>query len=207
MAKRAAVSAKTRGRILEATRRLLARSARTDLGLDAVARASGVSRVTIYNHFGSRSGLLEALYDYLATRGHVRRGKEALGQENLNRVIGGFIRALVGFWSSDATAIRRLHAMAALDAEIETGLAVRQLRRTRAATHIVRRFASSSEHHPHRWTDRLVADTISVLASFETYDALASAGHGRDVIVAVLTHLVREILLRRPAFPNRRSSR
>jgi len=207
MAKRAAVSAETRGRILKATRRLLARRGRTDLGLDAIARASGISRVTIYNHFGSRSGLLEALYDYLATTGNVRRGREALAQENLDLAIGGFIRGLVGFWSSDATAIRRLHAMAALDAAIEKGLAVRQLRRKRAAAHIVRRFASRSEHHPHRWTDRLIANTVSVLASFETYDALASAGQGRDEIVAVLSHLVREILLRRPAFPNRRSSR
>jgi len=203
MAQRAAVSAETRGRILKATRRLLARSGRADLGLEAIARASGVSRVTIYNHFGSRSGLLEALYDYLATTGNVRRGKEALAQENLDLTIGGFISALVGFWSSDAIAIRRLHAMATLDAEIGKGLAVREMRRKRAATQIVRRFASRS----YRWTDRLIADAVSVLASFETYDALASAGHGRDEIVAVLSHLVREILLRRPAFPNRRSSR
>ena len=203
MAKRAAVTAETRGRILKATRRLLARSGRADLGLEAIARASGVSRVTIYNHFGSRSGLLEALYDYLATTGNVRRGKEALAQENLDLTIGGFISALVGFWSSDAIAIRRLHAMATLDAEIGKGLAVREMRRKRAATQIVRRFASRS----YRWTDRLIADAVSVLASFETYDALASAGHGRDEIVAVLSHLVREILLRRPAFPNRRSSR
>jgi AcrR family transcriptional regulator len=206
MAKRATLSAERRRLILEAARRLLA-SRGPDLGLDAIARAAGVSRVTIYNQFGSRPGLLEALYDYLATRGNVRRGKEALVQEDLDLVIEGFIRALVGFWSSDTIAIRRLHAIAALDAEIEKGLAVRERRRRRAAAQIVRRFAPIANQEPHRWTDRLVADALSVVASFETYDALARAGHGREEIIAVMTHLVRETLVRRPVFQNRRRRR
>src|SRR5215471_12252221 len=151
MAKRAAFSAETRRRILEATRRSLARGDDTDLGLDAIARVARVSRLTIYNHFGSRSGLLEALYDYLAARGNVRRGKNALLQKDLGVVIATFIRALVDFWSSDPVAIRRIHAMAALDAEIARGLARRETRRLRAARQIVQRVASPAvERNRHR---------------------------------------------------------
>jgi AcrR family transcriptional regulator len=194
MAKRGASSANTRRRILEGARRLLAGRGTTDLGLDAIARAARVSRVTIYNQFGSRSRVLEALYDYLAARGNVRRGKAALVQNDLHLVIGGVIRALVGFWSSDTIAVRRLHAMAALDAEIEKGLAVREARRRQAAAQIVRRFAPMARQKAHRWTDRLTADTLSVVLSFEMYDALARAGHRRKEIVAVMTHLARDIL-------------
>jgi AcrR family transcriptional regulator len=206
MAKRAAFSASTRRRILDAARRLLAARGRTDLGLDAVARAAGVSRTTVYNHFGSRSGLLEALYDYLAERGNVRRGKNALLQHDLDVVIAGFIGALAGFWSSDAIAIRRLHAMAALDAEIAKGLAARENRRRRAAGQIVRRFASAAARRPYGRTDRLVADALCAVASFETYDALARAGHGLKEIIPVMIHLAREILARRVVARARRRS-
>jgi AcrR family transcriptional regulator len=207
MAKRAAFSAETRRRILEATRRSLARGDEADLGLDAIARVARVSRLTIYNHFGSRSGLLEALYDYLAARGNVRRGKDALLQKDRDIVIATFIRALVDFWSSDPVAIRRIHAMATLDAEIARGLARRETRRRRAARQIVQRVAPPAvERNRHRGTDRLIADALCALASFETFDALANAGHGREDIIAVLTYLARGVLAQGFSFATRRTS-
>src|SRR5262249_55267265 len=145
MDKRALSSAETRRRILEATRGSLAGGGDTDLGLDTVARIARVSRLTVYNHFGSRAGLLEGLYDYLAARGNVRRGNEALLQEDPDSVIAGFLGVLVDFWSSDTVAIRRLHAMAALDSEIAKGLAARETRRRRAAAEIVRRRATAAQ--------------------------------------------------------------
>src|SRR5215831_1634671 len=206
MAKRAAFSAETRRRILEATRRSLARGDEADLGLDAIARAARVSRLTIYNHFGSRSGLLEALYDYLAARGNVRRGKEALLQKDPDVVVATFIRALVNFWSSDPIAIRRLHAMAALDAEIARGLAGREQRRRSAAAEIVRHSASAAKRGRRSRTDRLAADALCTLASFETYDALARAGNGREDIIAVMSHLARGVLAEGFSFATRRTS-
>jgi AcrR family transcriptional regulator len=192
---RTAFSAETRRRILEATHRSLARGDDPDLGLHAIARVARVSRRTIYNHFGSRSGLLEALYDYLAARGHLGRGKGALLQNDPDVVVATFIRALVDFWSSDPVVIRRLHAMAALDAEIARGLAAREKRRRRAAAEIVRRSAAAAKRERRLWTDRLLADALSTLASFETYDVLARAGHGREDIIAVMTHLARSVLV------------
>jgi AcrR family transcriptional regulator len=194
MEKRRGSTAATRQCILEAARRLLAESTGTDLGLDAIARSAGVSRLTIYNHFGSRSGLLEALYDNLATRGKVRRGKEALRQQDPDVALVGFIRALVEFWSSDPVVIRRLHAMAALDPEIAKGLAAREARRQRAAAEIVRRMAPTDRQVRGLWKHRFVADTLCTLASFETYDALARARHGQEEIITVVIHLARSVM-------------
>jgi len=196
---RAALSADTRREILEAARRSLASGKNTDLGLDAIAEAARVSRVTIYNHFGSRSGLLEALYDHLATKGNVHRGKKALLHKNLDIALAGFIGALVHFWSSDPVAIRRLHAMAALDPEVARGLGAREARRRRAAAAIVRRCASAAKRKRRPWTDRLAADTLCTLTGFETFDGLARAGHSRKEIIAVLTHLARRVLRLGPA--------
>jgi hypothetical protein len=101
---------------------------------------------------------------------------------------------LVHFWSSDPVIIRRLHAMAALDAEIARGLAAREGRRRRAAAEIVRRIAPARTRRHGLWTHRLCADSLSALASFETYDSLARAGHRKDEITAVITHLARTVV-------------
>jgi AcrR family transcriptional regulator len=194
MEKRGAFTAETRRRILEAARRLLAEGTDPDFGLDAIARSAGVTRVTVYNHFRSRTGLLEAVYDNLAARGDLQRAREALGQQDPAAALAAFIRGLVHFWSSDPVVMRRLHAMAALDAEIARGLAAREGRRRRAAAEIVRRIAPGRTRRHGRWTHQLRADSLSALGSFETYDALARAGHRKEDIIAVITHLARTAL-------------
>src|SRR5207244_3156935 len=66
---------KTRKRVLRAARDLLAvRGGADRFSIDAVARRAGVARMTVYHQFGSRRGLLEALFDSFA----VGRGLPAL---------------------------------------------------------------------------------------------------------------------------------
>src|SRR5437588_67268 len=53
----------TRSRIVKAAREQLEKEA--SFSLDAVARRADVARMTVYYQFGSRRGLLEALFDDL----------------------------------------------------------------------------------------------------------------------------------------------
>jgi len=64
LGKRAPEVARTGRRILDAARELLASGDR--LSLHAIARRAGVSRVTVYNRFGSQAGLRGALRGRLA---------------------------------------------------------------------------------------------------------------------------------------------
>src|SRR5215467_3477024 len=73
MDKRQAARDLTRARILDAVRALLADESTRDLSMEAVARRADVARLTIYYQFGSRAGLLEAVFDHLATRGNIQR--------------------------------------------------------------------------------------------------------------------------------------
>jgi AcrR family transcriptional regulator len=57
----------TRRRILDATLRVMAGGVAT-VSIPAVARQAGVSIATVYRHFGSKSGLLKALYPHLMPR-------------------------------------------------------------------------------------------------------------------------------------------
>ena len=64
---RAEQAEETRTRILDATLRVMADGVAT-VSIPAVAREAGVSVPTVYRHFGSKSGLLKALYPHLIPR-------------------------------------------------------------------------------------------------------------------------------------------
>lgn len=67
---RASAAAETRERIIAAGARLLRKDASiANFSLDVVAKEAGVTRLTVYNQFGSRRGLLEAVFDDIARQG------------------------------------------------------------------------------------------------------------------------------------------
>src|SRR3981189_1229177 len=71
LGKRQEAAEQNRVRVLEAARDLLAKEGMADFSMDAVARQAGVTRETIHNQFGTRSELLEALFDRMAMRGGI----------------------------------------------------------------------------------------------------------------------------------------
>ena len=195
MKKRQASRDETRQRILEAVRKLLSTESAPDLSMEAVARSADVSRLTIYYQFGSRAGLLEALYDYLATRGHMQRVAEVFQEPGLPTALGKMVETFVGFWSTDPTVMRRLRAMGVLDSEIGKGIRARDARRPHIARELLQR-AGASRARRASVRNGEVAAVLGMLTSFETYDALARAGHDKDEIVATLTRLAQYVATR-----------
>jgi AcrR family transcriptional regulator len=190
MDKREASANETRRRILEAARKVLAQESEDALSVDAIARRADVSRLTIYYQFKSRPGLLEALYDYLASRGGMQRMAEVFREPDPSKALDRLVGVFVTFWSSDQVVIRRLRAIAALDSEIREGLLSRDARRHRIAHEILKRMAiGRKKKYP---GDRLdaAADVIAVLTGFGTYDALATSGHSDKEIIATVARLV-----------------
>src|SRR5262249_60269321 len=65
---------KTRARIVTAAAATLGTAEGIrGFSLQAVADRAGVTRLTVYNQFGSRSALLEAVFDEMAARGGLHR--------------------------------------------------------------------------------------------------------------------------------------
>jgi len=189
MLKREAATSQTRLRILEATRQILSDESEVALSMEAIARRADVSRLTIYYQFKSRPGLLEALYDDLATRGNMRRMAEVFHEPDPYAALDKLVSVFVGFWSSDRVVIRRLRAMAALDPEIREGIESRDSRRRHIARNILKRMAAAGKKKSD--DERFIAtvDVIAMLTGFATYDALALAGHGEKEIIAMITRL------------------
>jgi AcrR family transcriptional regulator len=188
MDKRQASRDETRQRILDAVRELLSADKAPDLSMEAVARRADVSRLTIYYQFTSRAGLLEALYDHLATRGHLQRMPEVFQAANQEQALGKMIEIFVDFWSTDTAVMRRLRAMAALDKEIAGGIRARDGRRSQIAREVLNRFQGKQRDRRNA-EDAKVAEVLGMLTSFETYDALARGGLADKAIAESLTRL------------------
>jgi AcrR family transcriptional regulator len=195
LGKRQAAAAENRRSIVEAARQLLSDQSNTaDLSMEAVARKADVSRLTIYYQFRSRPGLLDALYDHLAARGNMRRMAEVFQEADPTKMLEKMVQVFVAFWASDPVVIRRLRAMSGLDAEIAAGIHSRDSRRSHISGEIVRRFVSAHQKTSTTEQQTLAADALSMLTSFETYDALARAGYNQEQIRRTVLHLAQALI-------------
>lgn len=185
---------RTRAKILAAVRNLLAAEGGVaGFTMEAVAREAGVSRMTVYYQFESKTKLLEAICDDLAARG----GMEQMGTvfacpdpfDALDTLVGVFAR----FWGSDRRLVRRLHGMAALDPEFEDVIRAREGRRREHLRVLVRRVA---ERHG-RPAPEALDETVEVLwslISFEMFHALAGPDRGFEDVVPQIRRLARAAL-------------
>src|SRR5438046_1401708 len=111
----------TRSRILNAAREQLEKEA--SFSIDAVARRADVARMTVYYQFGSRRGLLEALFDDLAAGGGIPQLPSAFQEPDPMLALDRLIEIFAHFWSSARVVHRRLRAIAVLDPEVLPTLA------------------------------------------------------------------------------------
>src|SRR4051794_4691616 len=152
--------ADTRQRILSATREVLTTQDR--LTVDAVASAADVSRMTVYNQFGSKSGLLDALFDLLAERGGMRELAGAFHIFDPGLATDALVATFCGFWASDRLVLRRLRAMALLDPELGEMVRKRDEWRRGALRRLLGLGVSEES-----------VQVLFVLTGFEAFDALA----------------------------------
>jgi len=191
---RQAASAETRARILAAARSLLGDERTMAFTVDAVAEKADVARMTVYNQFGSKRGLVEALSDDLAARGGMARLPTAFGVEDPERGLAVLVEVFVGFWASERLAIRRLRAFSALDPELAGSN--RDLRRRQAIVVVVRRLATEAACEDAD-VERAI-DLLWILTGFECYEHLATLGHTAEDIAGLITATVKQQVLGLP---------
>jgi len=172
LGRRAAETDRTRARILAAARSLVAELG-PEAGVGKVAELAGVSRITIYNQFGSKARLLEALSADL--RPDFRPVPAEAGADPAAE-LKRRIEQACGAWAADPVLHQRLanHRGEAQQSEADHALA------ERLAAHDRLRPGCSI---------REAADVIGIVTSFPAFDRLH--GNGRRSPSAVA-----EILLR-----------
>jgi AcrR family transcriptional regulator len=179
---RRTASEQTRDRIVKAAREVLgSRSAASRFTAEAVAHRAGVARMTVYYHFKSKRGLLDALYDDLARRGGIDQLPRAFMQDDPLAALDTYIALFGRFWSRDRLVVRRIRALAALDPEIEASLRERDSWRAAGLTVLVTRLLPEASEDS--CSD--VVNVLQTLLSFESFDSLAGSRSPEEAVPLV----------------------
>jgi AcrR family transcriptional regulator len=195
---REASRGQTRGRIVAAAAELL----RTPGGmggfsLEAVGKAAKVSRLTVYNQFGSRRALLEAVFDDRAERGGLHRVAEAMAAADPFAGLRELIEIFCEFWSFDRDALARLHSAGMNDAELEESVRARNERRRRALSVLVNRIADRKEIRAEARKDLI--DTLFALTSFHVFAELTAAGRSAEAAGVLVQSMAADAVRRASA--------
>jgi AcrR family transcriptional regulator len=162
---------KTRGRILVAAIKHLRAKGAGGFSLDAVAQKAKVTRLTVYNQFGSRRVLLEAVFDDHAVRGGLTRLGEVMAASDPRAGLNRLVEVFCDFWSFDHEAFASLLAMGGADTEFETALRARNERRRCLIAALVARQVERGEVAVAAATG--LTDVLFALTSFPFYAELA----------------------------------
>jgi len=177
-----------RDKILTAARDLLEGEDGEPFSIDAVARRAGVARMTIYNQFESKAGLLEELFDLLAERGAFGRMSDIFHEPDPDAALDAFVALFGEFWTASRHAHRKLRAAAIHDAELESAMTRRNERRRLGVAELVKRLAKQRKLP---LTKEETVNVLFVLLSFDTFDALAGTNRTPKDAVPTVRRLVR----------------
>ena len=187
----------TRERIVVAAYSLLAVPAGVSaFTVEAVARRAGVARMTVYNQFGSKAAVLEALFDWLAVRGGIHGAQGVEHAEAEADPLDGvrvFFRAMARYYSMDRMVKRRVHALSVLQPDVGQALAGREERRRPLIRTLVGRI--SAARGP--WPPARIAELEQLIfawTSFESFDVFAGPHRAFAAVAPLLAETACTVL-------------
>jgi AcrR family transcriptional regulator len=176
----------SRAAILRAAKQQLAAEGYQRLTMASLAAESGLTRQTIHNLFGTKTGVLEAMFDLIALESGMERMREVMtlppGDAHLQR----FVEIFGGFWAKNRLLLRRVHGIGAIDPEFGVVIEARNRRRLMAATRIVQRMRADDGAQK--------AAMLAALTSFEFFDALAENCSSEEEAMAMVLRMARSAL-------------
>jgi AcrR family transcriptional regulator len=190
--RRAAATAATHCRIIDAARELLATQQWQHFTVEAVANRAGVTRVTVYNQVGSKRGLLDAMLTDLTQRAGMDRLLTETQHVSPGEACEVIVRRTCRFWHSERQLLRPLFGLAGVDHEVAAILAQREQWRGEQMQRLVQRLTTQTTTASSFDQPDVLAAVIAV-TSFPAYDALAAVADHPDRAALLLTHLIRSL--------------
>jgi AcrR family transcriptional regulator len=181
---RAAAAAEKRARVLDAAMEILrAEDKPGAVSLDAVAKAAGVTRLTVYNQFGSRTGLLEAVLDKVAQEAGFDQLAGIMGLPDPFEAFDRLIELICRAWARDRL-MARLHAVAAADPEFQEMVNARMERRRKAIDVLLRRMSEGKGLEAQRYSE--ILDLLCGVTSYAMFAALRGPDRPAELIAAMM---------------------
>lgn len=165
-----------------------------DLGafsLDAVARRAGVTRMTVYNHFGSKGVLLGEVFDLLVERDAFSGMPALFEAKDLGGALDGFVAMLGRFYDDNRQLMLKMAAVIGLDPDLDKVFHSKNLRRRRGIEAILAKFGAPKRPAVDR--SELV-NTLDVLLSFHTFNSLAGPDRTPAEVVPHVRRMIGGVL-------------
>ena len=169
---REAAAAEKKARVIAAATTLLRQGKVTAVSLDAVAKVAGVTRLTVYNQFGSRRGLLEAVLDRVAHDAGFDKVGEVMQTAEPRAALHKLIDLVCRAWAYDDS-LGGLHAAAQIDPEFAEAVDKRIERRRNAIRVLVNRISGGQPLTDTAKKD--LVDLLFALTSYPMFESLRSA--------------------------------
>lgn len=191
---REAAAQETRERILAAAGELLAGAEGVArFSLDSVGKAAGVTRLTVYNQFGSRAALLEAVFDRVAHDAGIARLAQAMGEPDPHEGLRKLVVVFCNFWSHDREMMARLHTVGAADDEFRNAVVARSERRRHVLAALVKRMGGTP---PAAATVRDLVDVLFALTGFAFFAELTAGGRSAEKACALIQEMAADAVRR-----------
>lgn len=172
LGKRAESARSTREEILRAAQELAARVGFAGLTVEAVAAEAEVSRLTVYNHFESKSGLLEALAWSIFASADISRVREARMDPDVDAALHRFIVENARFLSAIGPNGRSVLGAALGDPDLRVVIDATYVAGRRSAiTELVERLGDAGRL-PRDWSPERAVASLMVLTSLESFETL-----------------------------------
>ena len=155
-------------RVLDAAARLIKEDAFHTTTMEELAAAAGVSRATVFNRFGSKLGVLQALFAHSMEGPEMQAIVDALAIEDPVQALEAVIAAACAIWDAYGLVHIQLQAVATL--EPDAAALVNQQREQQRAEidELIRRLAKARRLRPGLSHARAAA-TLHMLTSLESF--------------------------------------
>jgi AcrR family transcriptional regulator len=155
-------------RVLDAAERLIKEDAFHTATMDELAAAAGVSRATVFNRFGSKLGVLQALFARGMESPEMQAIREALEIEDPVAALDALIDAACAIWEAHGYIHEHLEAIAVLEPDASALIREQSDQQRADLQGLTRRLARAGRLRPGLSEPRAVA-TLHMLTSLESF--------------------------------------
>jgi AcrR family transcriptional regulator len=155
-------------RVLEAAERLIRDGEFHLATMEELAAAAGVSRATVFNRFGSKLGVLQALFMRGMEGPEMQAIQNALAIENPVAALEAVIGASCEIWEAQGFVHEQLQAIVVLEPEASALIDQQREEQRADIEDLIRRLARAGRLRPGLGEPRAVA-TLHMLTSLESF--------------------------------------
>ena len=182
-------------RVLDAAARLIREDAFHTATMEELAAASGVSRATVFNRFGSKLGVLQALFNRSMEGPEMQAIADALAIEDPVEALEAVIAAACEIWEAYGAVHLQLQAVGTLEPDANTLVDQQREQQRSEIEDLIRRLDKAGRLRPGLGQTRAAA-TLHMLTSLESFvwlrrDYGLSSRETRETITELARTLLR----------------